>query len=385
MLVFLLWIGNNRQELSLKKLKTPGAILFFLFLVEVLLSIGNSHVFFLGMYGFLKLIEFSFLGFYVSQFFVTKQNYEQGIFILSVSVITESLIAIGQYLIQGSLGGVFYFLGERTFSIDTPGIATAAINGQKILRVYGTFSHPNVLAGYLTLSLLFIFFTFINTKSLSRTFFLGGVVLLGSIALFLTLSREAIVLFIAASGFLLLKKYLEGKKKGRDALMAFLFVFILIGIFLLSPLRYRFLESSLSEESFVVRKELIVSSFTIIMHNPFLGVGLNNFLPFLAKVKPPYASVFYLQPVHNIFLLTIAEVGMLGFFFLVYFIIHTYIHLIIRYQNEKKVRQSIPFFFIVLFTCLLAFGFFDHYLFTLQQGQLLFTFVSGIVWVKYKD
>lgn len=44
------------------------------------------------------------------------------------------------------------------------------------------------------------------------------------------------------------------------------------------------------------------------------------------------------------------------------------------------------YFFLILFFSLLLLGLFDHYLFTLQQGQLLFWIILGMGagWLKEK-
>ena len=72
-------------------------------------------------------------------------------------IIFESLLAVAQMANNGSLNGIFYWLGERSFTFNTIGIAQMSVFGNGLIRSYGTFSHPNSLAGFLLVSLLIWF------------------------------------------------------------------------------------------------------------------------------------------------------------------------------------------------------------------------------------
>ena len=67
---------------------------------------------------------------------------------LKFSIVWTCFLAWLQFIKQGSAGGLWYFLGERSFNIFTPNIAKVFF-GDLILRPYATFSHPNVLGGWL--------------------------------------------------------------------------------------------------------------------------------------------------------------------------------------------------------------------------------------------
>jgi hypothetical protein len=40
-----------------------------------------------------------------------------------------------------------YYLGERSVSVGSPAVALGSFMHEVVLRAYGTFGHPNVLAG----------------------------------------------------------------------------------------------------------------------------------------------------------------------------------------------------------------------------------------------
>jgi len=109
----------------------------------------------------------------------------------------------------------------------------------------------------------------------------------------------------------------------------------------------------LQDEAVVVRQQLNAAAISIFHQSPIIGNGLGNFLVQL----PDYLvsrTIYFLQPAHNIYLLALAETGIIGFA----------IFLWVLWKAVSNNKIIIP---IVLL------GFVDHYFLTLQQGQLLFT------------
>ncbi len=328
-----------------------------------------------GLYGLLKLLEFIFLGVYITRF-VTKANFNKILFVFSIAIIFESILTVAQYLKQSSMGGLFYFFGERTFNGQTPGIANASINGDLILRSYGTFSHPNVLGGYLLIGMTLILF---NLKSIKKQ--AGKILYLisltcGTLALTLTFSRIAILLWLVILFIFLISR--AGKNFLKKNIPLFLiFISIVIIFILYTPIISRFSNLSLYEESFSQREDLLKSSLIIIKEHPFFGTGLNNFLVELSKIQKTNDVIFNLQPVHNIFLLVASETGILGLIYFVVFLAKTF--------KKAFEKRDLTDYKIVIFLSILILGSFDHYFLTIQQGQLLLSFISGLIWTKFKS
>ncbi len=364
------------------KFKNNSLLIFlFLFLIIGIVFSKNQLA---GWYGLLKFLEFLFFGYYIATT-ITLKKLRIITAIFSIGVFYESIIAIFQYINQSSAGGLLYLLGERNFNAQTPGIANTRINGELILRPYGTLPHPNVLAAYFLISLTLIFnfqFSIFNKISIFnlKKFFFITTVIIGSVGLFLTMSRVAIFLWFLILGYYFVF-YLKKTFNNKNAIGLLGVLFIgSIGIYFLSPLSSRFFDLNLTDESFVQRKELVQASFLMIKANPFFGVGLNNFLPNLSDFYDFHASSFftYLQPVHNIYLLIAAQTGIIGFSFFVWFLWKT----ILGIKNkELGIRGNFAIIhnskFLILVTVLVL-GLFDHYFLTLQQGQLLFSFILGL-------
>jgi hypothetical protein len=88
-----------------------------------------------------------------------------------------------------------------------------------------------------------------------------------------------------------------------------------------------------------------------------------------------HGKILLLQPVHNIFLLVAAEIGLVCLTLFMIFLWKTYKN--IRLQRILPTHVLSMLFFSVLFL-----GMFDHYFLTLQQGRLLLSLILGIIWAK---
>jgi O-antigen ligase len=273
---------NLRIQIKSKK--------FLLLIVLVLFFACN--IFFsprplLSFYGFIKISEFGFLFLYLAHETSYRFQLRFISLLFGISAFFESFLAIAQYLNQGSLNGIFYFFGERTFTGATPGIANASINGELILRPYATFPHPNVLAGYLLISMVLVWgFVLKSHKRWIQTFGATSLIV-SSVALLLTFSRIGILLWIFFV-FVLLVRLIAFKIKSRKVQLIIGAVgIIVVALISLFPVAHevfsRFAQTSLSEESVTERTELLSASWIMIQQHPLFGVGLYNFIPALAK------------------------------------------------------------------------------------------------------
>lgn len=340
----------------------------FLFTVLLLsLSVFLSKNPFVGWYYLLKFLEMSYVVFFVAEA-LTKSKKKFFRIVLSMGIVFESLLACAQFFLHRSLGGLLYFLGERTFTSDTPGIANASIHGILVLRPYGTFSHPNVLAGFLLLGLIILWYCFAEKKNMREGYFLLMTTLIGSLGLMLTLSRTTIILGIVIILFLL------GSKLYKKIL--FLIPIGILVLVLFPTLFYRFAPNTF-EESAVTRIELFLAALHMISQHPLFGVGLGNFIPSLS-------SPTLYQPVHNIFILWIAETGIVGGIISILFLFSLGERLFIFWKNRTIQRRTSLFPLVILWFSIIVLGMFDHYFLTLQQGQLLLAFSLGVIFAFLK-
>jgi O-antigen ligase len=274
---------------------------------------------------------------------------------LILSFVFICLLAVYQFLAGRSLG--LWVLGERDFSVTTPLVAKFNYYDKVFLRPYATFSHPNILGGFLIVLLPLVAYWFVYYLKRSPLV----LTMLGSVTVLITFSRPALVL-LGIGLLVIYRKYWK---------------LILIGAVLLSPIiAVRFISVFTFDTLAILRRqELADYSLELFLNNPFTGAGLNNFINLLAMDRVLVGTSRFLQPVHNIFLLLLSETGLLG---LIGFmaIIFTGI-----YSNLRK-RSRLS---TVLIGCLLSIiflGFFDHYFLTLPQGQRILFLVLGLSFIK---
>ncbi|MEK7112689.1 MAG: hypothetical protein AAB875_05165, partial [Patescibacteria group bacterium] len=86
-----------------------------------------------AVYKWIKVFELIFLGYYVYSIKIVNLM-KVLLKPLLLSLVFFSFLGILQFLNQGTLGGVAYLFGERSFSVATPGIALFEIGGGQYLR-----------------------------------------------------------------------------------------------------------------------------------------------------------------------------------------------------------------------------------------------------------
>lgn len=287
-------------------------------------------------------------------------------------IILESLLAVAQIAKNGSLNGIFYWLGERSFSFNTIGIAQMSVFGRGLIRAYGTFSHPNSLAGFLLVSLLLWYFL----KSLSASPFLPltkgrlknvwwwVVFWFGFLGIMVSGSRTIWILTLGLIFWFLLKNI-----KNRISIIALIFLFLGVIIFGLRLVNMEYQVSDFlggwDSDGIEKRIQLNVAGLKMIKESSLFGVGLGNFLVRLPEFQKNN-GIFWLQPVHNILILAWSEIGILGLFLGFWFF------------SENFSRKKINWIFKIILGVVVISGMVDHYWLTLPQNVWLLVLVLGI-------
>lgn len=334
--------------LIVKPIKTifKPALIFLLCLIP---SVIFSASFWPAAYKFTKIIELVLFGLWIYQY-KSKISRDKVIKVLSFSVLFQSLLAIGQFIHQGSLFS-YWFFGEQPYNSATLGVDKIIwLDGSLKLPPLGTFPHPNVLAGFLV-----VVFTVTAAYWLkkSKLFFILYSLIV-NLAVFLSFSLSAWLAFLLIGLPLL---FLKGRSFAPAKVRPYWIKFLLIyyGSFLiLFSLFINRLSFLAPESSFSRRSQLANISLKMFKSHPLTGVGLNNFTVTMAQYGYIPASTRFLQPVHNFFLLILSESGLLGLLGFLYLLF-----------KAKKTPVLLTILFISLF---------DHYFFTLQQGLLLLIF-----------
>lgn len=343
-ILFISWFVKGKAwKLERFLLRTLAILLLF-----AVLNIAFAESFYPALFKWVKVSEFFFLGIYIT---TTKELDLKKWIIrpLTYSLIFFSVIGVAQFLSGKTIGGPLYFLGERTFSVVTPGIALVTSGGREFLRVYSTFSHPNSMAAYLMVGVLLVlgYGERSRLRKISLLVSFLAIILTFSLAIYIT----AIFVYLF---FLLIKKQHSIARRG---VYIFFFSTVIISLIFLFFAQQTGNAGSFSE-TVSQRLELARVSAEAFAKNPLFGVGANNFLIVSRS----------LQPVHNIILLVLSETGVLGLTLFSY----------LFFPAIKNTLLANRYSLFATLLVVLTTGLVDHYWLTLQQNQLLLSIVFGL-------
>lgn len=301
----------------------------FAYLISLIFSVDLNN----SSFYFLRAIQFFLFYLFLSSGFLSFKVILR-IFLISVSF--QAVLGLLQFIIQNDLG--LQVLGEPVLDSTMKSVAKIDIFGQTFLRSYGTFAHPNVFGAYIVLSIFALFY--LRPKGDLK---FVSIFLLLSFALLTTFSRSAV---LAAFVGMALSKY-------RMPLFLTMVSVIFLLIFLIAPL------STIPE-----RLIAYLPSLNIFLENIF-GIGAGNFTLLLPDYVTLRLDPWQIQPIHNVFLLTLVELGFLGFLSLLSI-------LYFKFKDLVFTKSSFRIFEVAGLAALVIFSLSDHYLSSLYQGQFLF-------------
>ncbi len=333
---------NKKRVLKLLKQKVRVLLLVLIF---VLFNCVLASAPLLSAVKWFKLLELGLFGFFVANLNFHKRS--DIVLPLALSLIIISLIGITQFVSGRSLGGIYYFLGERSFTLSTPGIALGEVGGKVFLRPYSIFSHPNSFAGYLLVSLTLLWVIRKENNKIANIVALTT----SGFALVLAYSLSAYIGILFILGVILAAYLSENRKQIHPMIITMPFI--------------------TNNSEIYERIKLAEASLQLFKRSPLFGIGLNNFVSVLPTADIDSAVIWKLQPVHNIFLLVLSELGIVGLAGFIYLI----------YKSIKSCMKYNQLLILPLLAILLT-GMFDHYWLTLQQNQLLFALVVGLSFNK---
>ncbi len=292
---------------------------------------------------------------------------------LFASGMVQSVIASCQYMAQKTLG--FRFFGEQPFcaNISSPGgrrwlLDAFSRDGDALDCVYramGTMPHPNVLGGFLVVSLLITGYFFHERRS--RRLYLAPAYLLQLFALATTYSRSAIFAYALGTGLWLLR--LQSKK---NTLLLILICGSLIGTLFAEQYLHRggvvnYTPTARASDQERLYYQNIAER--MIRGHPITGVGYGQF-----SIHAPSfgADPENISATHNIYLLLAAETGILSLAVFLGWIGSLLLGAIRSQSAESKLL-------LPLFCAFLFIGLCDFYPIAFHQGALLFFGSAGVL------
>lgn len=295
--------------------------------------------------------------------------------ILSLLSVLQSAIGILQFFKGKSVG--ILRLGESVVNVVNASSSSVFLFDGYHLRAYGTFPHPNVLGGFLVVSLFLLLVLSEGIRGKFRYSIIPSIAIITA-GIFFTWSRTAWALSIVLLASWCIRWIRANYPHYLRKVLVICSIFV--GIFVIwilrgtgpfpESIRGRLIgQSASSDMSVIERRELSKRALDLFKSNPLWGVGPGRFI-IESSADPVYTErgIRVMQPAHNVFLLAVSEIGIFG----------TGLLLFIFILLVEQFRPSYPL--LMSFLIILGIGLMDHYLWTLPQGMsliFLLVFVSA--------
>jgi len=361
------------------KFKISRADWFLLAFVGVAgISIWGAMDVSTALFGWIKLVEGTALYFYIKGYALKRFELSYAFMAIVVGAVFQSVIAIVQFVTQGSLG--FKFLGESPLAPAMSGIAAFMVEGVKIIRVYGTTPHSNVLALYLFIA-LGAFYSIAIYQKRSWWWHIFHIVILW--AFLLTFSRVIIgvwFIVLCLSAFLIKfypkfhQEFWQNPEMRRRGLNIFGTTIAVGLLFVTFYWPYVVNRSTISSTDEAVQLRVLYNNESLVSGHNLFGQGMGNFVPWLMTQNLHLDRGQY-QPAHNIYLLIFSEIGIFGVALFIFFLTL----LLYDFYGHLGFKKLYHFSFGLIVVALLIFGLFDHYLWTIQTGRLMFWLALGLL------
>ncbi len=366
--------GNlNKTAFRLWRDHKKNISLFLLFLIPLLVSLITATEKSAHCYLMIKIFDGLLLLILLR---LNRFTWSQIAWPILLSSATQGFFAGWQFLHQTI--NSFKWLGIANHQAGTLGEIVIETSAGRWLRSYGTLPHPNILGGFCSLGLLFgwalkiknydgaINDSVINKKTGEKIlpYFLSTLILLSSLGVFFSFSKSAVLGLIGGSVILiLLNKKIVGIKK---SLLPITPTIIILVIFcaIFGPLITTRLDtnSRLEQKSATERINQYQQAKEILKQRPISGTGLNNYALYLWQQNPDQ-PIFMYQPIHNIYILILCELGLLSLLWLA---------IIINFgKNIKLDSASIEPIGVSILCAIMIIALFDHYFWTQAIGQSL--------------
>ncbi|MDD3190884.1 MAG: O-antigen ligase family protein [Candidatus Pacebacteria bacterium] len=422
-------LKNKSGKITPNKIFNAMLLLLAWFVISALANRDYPEI---SLFRLLKSAEMILLAFFIFSTIRDKHFLSSSLFIIAISGFLQSILSIYQFVFQHNLFTsplLHKLTGETILSPALPGIAKIGEGGEKLIRAYGTLPHPNLLGGFLIFSFFISLFLYLchKDKLLSRFYFRLNkrgkrfnryiastlwIVLFTSqlLALTLTFSRSAWIGGVISSTILIyfLSRYtkivsretifkdIRNRCKEMTISALILLSLVISNFSLFSDRLYQniSIEASSNSQStklpqnntFADRSFFNIVSRETISQNPLLGSGPGTAVfqiePYLQNnSRSDKIESWQYQPPHNLYLLSASELGIPGFLIFIYLIIGSIKQSLKKIVSRETISSERIFKACILsiLSGLLFIGFFDHYLWTLQQGQIVFWASIGLL------
>lgn len=403
-LIFIWWVWrHHRAAVSSLFHRAGGPPLAAMLIAGLSAALGAPSLG-LAIYGLLRLAMLMTFAYCLGVTLSTKKIFEVALVTLAVVAVAQACVGLAQFKQQGSVG--FQKFGEPALISYTGAASTIQAEGGRVLRVYGTFPHPNVFAAFMVFGLLSLAYWYLwceeqlsaalfthprqwwtlpralktlNVYLTHRYFYLrlliAAATFLVTLGLVLSFSRSGwLASAIAMLFYALLTIYNRRAVGGALRLVLMVAACATAAILLFQPIVFPRASLTFTEPAVAERLSYNDLGGALALQNPG-GVGPSNQVLYSVREHLyqdyGFTQVWKWEPIHNLYLLITVEFGWLGLLsFLVFLGMVTW--QLARGLNSERALA------LALLCAMLVVGLFDHYLWDLQPGRLMLWFAVGL-------
>ncbi|MBI66002.1 MAG: hypothetical protein CMG64_06895 [Candidatus Marinimicrobia bacterium] len=283
-----------------------------------------------------------------------------------ISIGLESIIGLIQQITGTEFGNIQAYVGETPETTELRSIGDTDMG-----RVHGTLGTGNLVGNWIVMFLPFILYGKYYIKNKYYMIWKNIIVILSLIAVFLTISRFSITLYLGIlffPYFINITKIIKTKINTKYTVPNFVYSLIMSLILISSTIifwdsvlmmkeavEFRFSDtfeeaSEIGEGSSGVaaRMEMNKGALQAFIQSPIIGVGFKNSRWIWPKVDADVPSNWVYQP-HNLYMIMLVEGGI--FLFLAY-LIYTLLPFYKIWQLRKSKDPFIIAFFLSLSVCI---------------------------------
>ncbi len=337
--------------------------LLFAYLCLTFFWSESAILWFDGIVGFLRVVAILSIFVYALKDgnCSTWNNFKGFVIVISFAALLQSSIGIVQFIQNQSLG--LNALGESQIGELVPGVAKIDFDNYQQVRAYGTFLHPNILGGFLTLSILIMstcLVLFRHKLFHVEQLLLYLSIILAFLALILTFSKTALVSLVLIIGMYMFHVE-HNKQRKMFHVEQWIFITILGATLLVFyTLGSDQLIKSISERLYLLEINIPHEEEIVI------GQGLGQSVYVLDQAGIALYE-WQLQPAHSTYATILIDLGIIG----------TFIVFAVLYKYLNTVPRGTLFISSLPLMALGIIGMADHYVWDIYAGNILLSMAIG--------
>lgn len=288
---------------------------------------------------------------------------------------------LGIWEVARGVGPASTWLGLAGHDPQVPGTSVVEVGGSRWLRAYGSFPHPNVFGGYLAMGLGAVWIWAEEKHPYAWRVAALGLNALFGIGLVVSFSRSAWMATLLLLGSLIwgLSAFHRPSVRRLVPFAGALLVSVALAVWMVGPAIGARLEaqSRLETQSLEERMNGWESWKQVGTHRRVFGVGMGNDVVVRGEQFPGNLPVTY-QPTHQVGLLVLGEVGVVGGVAWLLVLVAVWGSL------KRRFPRALAISAVAWLLGLLMLGVFDHYLWSMWAGLALL-FSVGALAVRVAD